>query len=512
MSVGSPLYTLLKSNLRAWIGAKGFWLVAAAALLPLVLTGAWVAAHQADVEVSDLRIEGAPFMEGQTARFSATVSNVGKESVGAFNFTLAVGEVEGNQLFVSEDQSLTIENLAPGETREITLEWNATPGVLYVLATADPEDALGEKDEFNNQEAEPIAVGRNAPTTMPTAPATLAGDANATSEVDLQVTTLTRPTDIKPGDNATFAVEVANKGTTAVENANVTLRVQRFVTGRYVPVQTTTQNVTLGPGETTTIQLAWTTLEGAFAQEAYAVPPAAARELTPEDNHKAEAFVVNAVVTDDMRPPEPDERLTIKEFYLSVLSLLHLRILLPLIALFYAAGVIADERERGSLPYMLTRPIPRWLIPLTKFVASFVVAAIASVIGLALTYLFLFGTTAQGGDIGFLTTPLLASLLTLFVYGAVFILLGVLVERPYLVGILIVLGWENVANLLVPFVRNFTLTTHIGNALAGWRLDSGLQWVPEGDAAMRAFWILLGVGVAALVGASVQMRRREFQV
>lgn len=511
MSVGSPLYTLLKSNLRAWLGAKGFWLVAAAALLPLVLTGAWVSAHRADVAVTDLRIETDELTEGDVARFSATVQNVGDQRVGAFNFSLAVGEVAGGRLFASGSETLAIEALEPGESRDITLEWNATGGVVYVLANVDAEDVIGERDEFNNQKAEPIAVARRAPTTMPTPPPGLAGDANATTEADLVVSALGRPDELRAGEDATFTVDVTNRGTEDA-TADVTLRIQRFVTGRYVPAQTTTQTLTLAAGETRTVELAWTVLEGAFAQEAFAIPGAGARDVAAQDNHHAEGFVVNPVVTDDMRPPAPEERITIKLFYLQVLELLHLRILLPLIALFYAAGVIADEKERGSLPYMLTRPVPRWLIPLTKFAASFLVASLATVVGVVLTYLFLFGTTAEGGDIGFLTTPLLASLLTLFVYGALFILLGVLVERPYLIGILIVLGWENVAPLLVPWVANLTLTQHIGNALAGWRLDQGLQWLPEGEDAMRALWILLAVGVGFLVAASLQMRRREFQV
>ena len=512
--MSSPVLSLLRSNFRTWIGAKGFWLVAAAALLPLVLTGAWVGAHRADVEVTELRIDGAPYEAGEEARFTTVVTNSGKESVGPFNVSLAVGSVQGGRLFAQDDTTETVERLGPGETREVTLLWNATSGVVYVVATVDPEDEIGERDEYNNQKAEPLAVAHKTPdaSEAPAAPLGLAGDENATTEVDLVVESVTRSaSEMSTGDNVTFSVTVRNNGA-EVQDANVVVRVSRSFAGRGISVQEANQTVSFAAGETKTVDVAWTAQDGVFWHEGYVRPPAGSKDVFPDNNFRSEPVVVNTVITDDMRPPEPEERLTIKEFYLQILSLLHLRILLPLIALFYAAGVIADERERGSLPYVLTRPIPRWMIPITKFVASFAVAAVATLVGVTLTYLFLFGTTAEGGDIGFLTTPLLASLLTLFAYGALFILLGTLVERPYLVGLLIVLGWENAAPLLVPWVQQLTLSHHIGNALAEWRLDEGLQWLPATDEGVRALLIMLGVGLAFLALASAQMRRREFQV
>jgi len=357
-------------------------------------------------------------------------------------------------------------------------------------------------------------VARRTPdaSQAPLPPMGIEGDANATNEVDLVVERVSRTaSDVRSGETVTFSVDVRNNGA-AVEDAEVVVRVARTLSGRSISVQDHRETLSFEAGETKTIEVAWTAQPGVYWHEGFALPPEDARDVNAADNYRAEPITVNEVVTDDMRPPTPPERLTIKQFYLDVLSLLHLRLLLPLIALFYAAGVIADERERGSLPYLLTRPIPRWLIPMTKFVASFLVASVAALVGILLTYLFLFGTTVEGADIGFLTTPLLLSLATLFAYGAVFILVGTFFERPYLVGILIVLGWENAANLLVPWVRNFTLTEHIGNALAGWGIDQGLQWVPASEDGVRALLILLGVGVAALVLASAHMRRREFQV
>lgn len=522
--MSKPILALLGSNLRTWLSAKGFWLVAASALLPLVLTGAWVATHQANVTIDSIQIDDAELVEGDAVNFTAVVRNTGRSAVGPFNATMAVGTVSGGSLFPEATNTVEIPGLEPGAEHVVNLTWTASPGKLYVVAIADsdqPEDDLGEIDEYDNQNATPILVKRALPAadSAPKPPATLGGDDNATNgTVDLAVTGLSLGAGpIEPRVAREFTVTVTNNGAAAVTDARVQIRAGSSFGTSFLPSATEDQLVTLQPGESTSVPLTWTPPEGAYWLEAWIEPPAGAKEATVADNHQTQAFTVDPRITEQDVPPDPPEKLTIKQFYLNVLSLLHFRILLPLVALFYAAGVIADEKERGSLPYVLTRPLPRWLIPITKFVASFAVATVAVLVGLLLTFVLLFGTTTEGGDVGFFTTPVIVGLLTLFVYGAIFTLMGVWVQRPYLVGVAFVLGWENAASIFVPWVRNLTVTQHVSNALAGWPLDKGLQWLPdaslpEGPGARTAVWILLGVAAACLVAASTMMKKREFEV
>jgi hypothetical protein len=509
----------LGTNLRQWISAKGFWLVAAAALLPFVLTGAWVLTHRADVAVTELRFDNASLVEGHNVTFTAVVANLGKTDVGPFNTTLAVGSVSSNGLFSTLNSTdVRIDGLRAGETKEITLDWRASPGILYALAIADyhrtplgaVEENVTEVDEYNNQLAKPLAVRHAVPSmdAAPKAPENVTGSANATLVSDLSLSAIAGADSPSPDNDTTYAVTVTNNGPDAA-NGTLHLRIASQFGSAFFTDKEEKAALDLAPGANRTLTLSWPAREGAYWAESWVELGADHRDPTPEDDHVARPVTVDRALTPGLTPPAPPEKLTIKEFYLSVLTLLHLRILLPLVALFYAAGVIADEKEKGTLPYLLTRPLPRWTIPLTKFAASFVVAAIATMLGLLVTYLLLFGTTPQGGDVGFLTTPILASLLALFVYGALFTLLGVWVERPYLVGLGFVLGWENVAPLLVPWVKNFTVSQHLSNALSGWHLDQGVQWMPDDT---RAFYILVVAGVACLVGASAVMRQREFEV
>lgn len=521
-----PVFALLGNSIRSWLSAKGFVLVAAASLLPLILTGAWVVTHRGDIALDNLEFNKDSLVNGQVIDFSTTVTNVGSTTVSEFNVTFQIGTVDPNTFTLRPDLSTTqkVEGLASGESKTLTFNWTATrPGLVFAVAVADNEDNIGEENELNNQFDVPMIIKNAEPAadTAPKAPSGVGGDENATLVADLGVSNLEPAgVSILPGAPQTFNVTVTNNGPAPVTNAVAVIRVGSTTGPAFFEQANTTENVTLGLGESKIVSVTWTPFSGSFWAEAWVTPPADVKDSTTNDNHATASFTADTRLPDQIDRPKPVEKQTIKEFYLGVLSLLHIRLLLPLVALFYAAGTVADARENASLRYILTKPVPRWLLPLTKFVSSFVVAAIATVIGIVLTYFMLFQSTPQGGDVGFLTTPLLVSLLTLFAYGAVFTLIGVTFERPYLVGIGFLLGWENAAPLLLPWVQNLTISHHLAVALSGagtgpgdgWFLDQGLQWLPQGAAALQAFWILLVIGVAGLALAATTMKRREYEV
>lgn len=500
----SPIPFLLAKSFRTWISAKGFWMVFAASLLPLVLAGGWALTHRADVAIAPPTYGDAILAGGQNVTFFTNVTNVGPTSVGEFNVSVAVGTLVGSELRPATGGSttVTIDGLAPGASRPVELSWTASPGVWIILAQADVADGVGEIDEFNNQRISQLIID------LPVPPG-LEGNASATDVVDLRVESLDVPdvNDTAAGAIA-FSAVVTNAGSTPVVNASLLLQAYE-VSGSFVfPRATQTFTVNLTPGERATFAVNHTaTTFGWFT--ATLTPPATARDSAARDNHASQPFSPEGALERLLAEPDPPERQTIKEFYSDVLSLLHFRFLLPLVALFYAAGVVTDERERGALTYILTRPVPRALIPATKFLASFLVAAVAAVAGIVLTYLLLFQTMPQAEEIGYLTTPLIAGLLVLFVYGGLFTLLGVMVDRPYVVGVAFLLGWELLAGIFVPWVGNLTVTQHIANALTGWPLGP-FMWMPEGDQPARAFWLLLGIGAVALAASTRAMKRREF--
>lgn len=504
---------LLVSSLKHWVSARGFWLVFAAALVPFLLTGAWVVTHQKDVSATSLTWEPSFFREGDSVNFTAVFTNTGKFGVGEFNASVNVGRLVGATLRPDATEKVTLPGLEPGEKREVRLTWTARAGTYWALAQADVDDAISEIEEFNNQKPWPVAVGYRLPnaTLAPKTPTNLTGTAGSSPSAEARILDIRwSPDVVKPGENMTFEVTVANDGPGELSGANVTVRVGQSFTNTLFASRETTETVTIASGSSSTVTLAWNNVQaGIYWVEAY-VNVTAGSDPDAANNHLAEPFTVDPAIPADFKPPEIPEKLSIKDFYLKVLSNLHLRVLIPFIGLFYAAGVLSDEREKGTLAYLLTRPVGRWLIPLTKFAASFGVAALAIGLGILAAFGILFG--APGGNIGYLTTPLFISLVALFVYGSFFVLLGVLVDRPYIVGIAFVIGWETIAGNLVPWVKNLTFTHFINRAIESWQLDKGVQWLPTGSDSLEALRNLLIAAVLFLAAASLIMKRREFEV
>lgn len=510
--MAAPVLTLFATNLKSWISAKGFVLVAGAALLPLLLTGAWALTHQKDVAAASISWTPDPAVEGDNVTFTATVENKGRLPVDHFNASLAVGRVIGRSLSPDAQTPATIDRLGPGDTYSIRLNWTAKAGVYVGLLDVDPDDKVGEKEEFNNQKPVALEVRYKvpAPETAPARPAGVTGNNTTGARADaLVVDVAWTPSDLQPGSNTTVTATLRNDGPDALVNGSVVVRSRQLFDRTFLTSQETTRSVTLDPGASTTVDLAWNNVQaGKYWVEAFVNTTGAAQDPT-DNNWLAKPLAIDQKIPASFEFPEPPERLTINAFFINILKFLQLPLLVPLIGLFYAAGVIADEREKGNLTYLLTRPISRWVIPPTKFVASYLVAGLALGIGVAATYFVLYGT--KDADLSYLFAPLLVNLLALFVYGSFFVLLGVWVDRPYLVGVVFVIGWEVIAKNFVPWVANLTLSHHLSTIIGQWDPAQSLPWPPGPGPALDALRNLLIAAVAFLVIASVVMKRREFE-
>jgi ABC-type transport system involved in multi-copper enzyme maturation permease subunit len=142
-----------------------------------------------------------------------------------------------------------------------------------------------------------------------------------------------------------------------------------------------------------------------------------------------------------------------------LVALFWVRNALPLAALFYATALIADEVEGKTLTYLLTRPIQRPAILAGKFAAYLVTTLCLALPAAVLTFFVL--ATSRGVNLAASVPDLFRDVgvlsLTLLVYGALFALLGVLLKRPLIPGLLFLFVWELIANL-PGYMPRFTIT------------------------------------------------------
>ncbi len=146
-----------------------------------------------------------------------------------------------------------------------------------------------------------------------------------------------------------------------------------------------------------------------------------------------------------------------------VFWLIYLRFVVPVLGAFYGTSLMSDEVEDRTITYLFTRPIPRGSIIIGKYLAYLVCTELVVLPSLTAVYLLL--APVGGGSIG-ATFPLLLKdvgilAVGLVVYGAVFALIGALLPRPLVAGLLLAFGWEQVALLMPGYLRRFTVAHYL---------------------------------------------------
>jgi hypothetical protein len=143
--------------------------------------------------------------------------------------------------------------------------------------------------------------------------------------------------------------------------------------------------------------------------------------------------------------------------------LLYLRFVIPVLGAFYGTSLISDEVEDRTITYLFTRPVPRGAVVIGKYLAYLACTELVVLPSLMAAYLLLapIGDGSLGATFPLLLKDLGILAIGLAVYGAVFALIGALVPRPLVAGLLLVFGWEQVALLVPGYLRRFTIAHYL---------------------------------------------------
>jgi ABC-2 type transport system permease protein len=201
------------------------------------------------------------------------------------------------------------------------------------------------------------------------------------------------------------------------------------------------------------------------------------------------------------------------DLYAVVVAVYWVRNVLPLAALFFATALVADEVEGKTLTYLVTRPLTRRSIFAGKFAAYVATTLSLALPAVVLTFFILMSARGVSGlspAIGDLLRDLGVAALALVAYGAFFALLGVLLKRPVIPGLLFLYGWELLANL-PGYLPRFTLTAWLRSLIRHRPAEEGLaglfqQVLPAG----QSLAVLVGVSVVFLAAAAWIFSTREY--
>lgn len=180
----------------------------------------------------------------------------------------------------------------------------------------------------------------------------------------------------------------------------------------------------------------------------------------------------------------------------TVFGNLGLSVVLPLTALIVGSSALGLEIDDGTITHLLTKPLPRSEIVLSKLAVAWLVTTVATGLPLAIAAIIAgSGALAVGLVIGAAIGGL--------AYSALFLALSVLTKRPVAVGLVYIMLWEN---LLVGFVsgtRIFSVQQHataIADSIGNSPLLSGSLTVTT---ALIMSVLFIAVGT---VGATQRLR------
>lgn len=181
------------------------------------------------------------------------------------------------------------------------------------------------------------------------------------------------------------------------------------------------------------------------------------------------------------------------EAAVQVISGLGFTALVPIVALVFASASLGDTREDGTLVYLWLRPMDRWPVVVGAWLASITVSLPLTVVPLGLAALLAGG----GGEL--LGATVLAAVVGVVAYSALFVLLGLIVKNAIVWGLGYVLIWEGIVAAFGSFAAKLAIrgyTRSIITAITDIDLDLG-------DLGLGAGVIVpLLVAVVALVAAS----------
>lgn len=179
--------------------------------------------------------------------------------------------------------------------------------------------------------------------------------------------------------------------------------------------------------------------------------------------------------------------------------------LLPLATLVLATAAFGDELEDKTLQYLTLKPMGRLKIVLAKFIAVLLVTIPVVWGGLLVTWVV--GAWGRLGDMTDLIWPMLASATVgILGFGALFMLVSLLIQRALLAGIFYVFIWETALSRYLPGIRTISIR-HYTQSMFVRLVDDRAFEISHVAATSTVIITIIGLVVVSLGLSTWRLRR-----
>jgi ABC-type transport system involved in multi-copper enzyme maturation permease subunit len=150
--------------------------------------------------------------------------------------------------------------------------------------------------------------------------------------------------------------------------------------------------------------------------------------------------------------------------FVKMMELLYLKAIVPLLALFFGCMLIGDDIESQTMPFMLTRPMPRGAYVLGRYLAYVVITTAVLTPSIAMTFAgctSLADFNVSSGNVMLMLHYCLIAVLGLMAYGAICMFLGGTTKRPIVIGVIFLIPWQRIALRIPGYVDFVTVEKYM---------------------------------------------------
>ncbi len=172
------------------------------------------------------------------------------------------------------------------------------------------------------------------------------------------------------------------------------------------------------------------------------------------------------VIVRMVRLLNPEAREVISNYFTEIGGPYYFMLLIPLLALFYGSSVLNDEVDNKTLIYLTTSPVSKSSILVGKFLAHTLIAAIIITAGQLLAYIASSFTRLLGAAYLYkFGLFVVVGLLAVLAYASFFTLLGTLMRKSVILGLLFIFFWETAVQYVPGTTQKLTIIHYVKSLL-----------------------------------------------
>lgn len=189
------------------------------------------------------------------------------------------------------------------------------------------------------------------------------------------------------------------------------------------------------------------------------------------------------------------------------------QLFIQLLSLLYGTSIIADEKERKTLIYLITSPASRSSVLIGKFFSHLLISFSVFFVGISslliathTKYIF----TSVFAERFILLN--LSGFLSIVAYSSLFLLLGTVLKKSTIIGLIFIFGWEYITIFIPGSAQKLTLIHYI-RAITPLRIHIGnspFASLSEPASIPEAIIVLITVSIAFIVLSSIIFKKKEY--